>query len=183
MLHNHERRHRGRAVIIAALALIVTVIIGCQRVPILRREPKSPNCDPNAAGLKTLLLLLACSVDPNAIDQKVDGRSFWQRLADNFRGGDHRVSAGPTALMIALGAEEDAGVPRDNVVAVRLLLNAGAHINTADKTGRAPLAQAAYSGEYGCTELLLGMGADPNAVDKEGYTALHYAAEFRSLRA
>lgn len=66
---------------------------------------------------------------------------------------------------------------------VKLLLDAGADVNTQTPYGKTPLMSAASSAHHedaGCIEmlrLLLAAGADVHTVDEDGRTALHHAAD------
>lgn len=60
--------------------------------------------------------------------------------------------------------------------AVRLLLDAGAQVNSKDIFGRIPLHLAH---EKSVVALLLDHGADVNARDDKGWTCLHWAASSR----
>ena len=59
---------------------------------------------------------------------------------------------------------------------IALLLDAGAHVNTADNGGFTPLHEAAMTGQVNVACRLLSNGADITARDEDGETPLHWAA-------
>src|SRR5262249_55905716 len=65
------------------------------------------------------------------------------------------------------------GVPESPEI--RLLLEHGAKVNVADRTGRTPLMNAAQLGWMPAIEMLIEKGADVNARDAAGKTVLMYA--------
>jgi ankyrin repeat protein len=76
-----------------------------------------------------------------------------------------------TPLVFAVLSERNT----DSVV--KLLLDAGAHVNVVDDSNFTPLHWAAFTGHAGAAELLLKAGADVNAMDLVGDSALHTAAQ------
>jgi ankyrin repeat protein len=62
---------------------------------------------------------------------------------------------------------------------VKLLIDAGADVNVADKYGRTPLYWASRNGFNGCAECVkyhIDAGADVNIADKDGETPLYWAS-------
>lgn len=70
-----------------------------------------------------------------------------------------------------------------HVTAARLLIKAGASVNTTNATGMTPLMLAAKAGESDMVKLLLRNGADPKIKDAQGWTALKWAKKTRHYRA
>lgn len=62
-----------------------------------------------------------------------------------------------------------------NVEIVKLLLDAGAHVNVQNSEGNTPLMLAVSSSNTDVVTLLLARGADVNAKSREGYAALQFA--------
>ena len=60
-----------------------------------------------------------------------------------------------------------------NMMTIKKLIKAGAHINSKGRTGVTPLNIAVYSGNRKVVKFLLDNGADVNFEDKEGYAPLH----------
>ena len=60
--------------------------------------------------------------------------------------------------------------------AVKVLIDAGAAVDTKDQNGRTALHAAALGGDDAIAKALLAKGADLNAEDQAGSTALTYAA-------
>ncbi len=60
---------------------------------------------------------------------------------------------------------------------LRMLLDAGADVNAADKHGVTPIYKAAESRSAKAVRMLLDAGADVRAADKHGVTPLNKAAE------
>lgn len=58
------------------------------------------------------------------------------------------------------------------------LIEEGADINAADKSGKTALMTAVEIGNYTVIKRLLEAGANPNAMDRSGYTAIIIAAEY-----
>jgi hypothetical protein len=65
-----------------------------------------------------------------------------------------------------------AAARRNDVEALRRLLDQGADVDARDARGHSPLLLAAYAGSEGAFDLLLARGADPDATDDAGNTAL-----------
>jgi cytohesin len=82
---------------------------------------------------------------------------------------------GGTALLWAAYWNDEA--------AVKALLSAGANVDTANRYGVTPLAQASTNGNAQIVEALLKAGADANTFQAEGQTALMSAARSGSADA
>jgi hypothetical protein len=64
---------------------------------------------------------------------------------------------------------------------VKLLVAAGAHLETKDKEGETPLLRAALSGEASVAAALIASGANVNATDTKGSNALLHALDDENL--
>jgi uncharacterized protein len=67
------------------------------------------------------------------------------------------------------------------VECARILLDAGARINTADPDGISPVLMAIINGHYDVAGFLLNQGADPNLADDTGRTPLFSAVDFNTM--
>jgi len=63
----------------------------------------------------------------------------------------------------------------------RILLDAGAEINTADPDGITPLLSSIINGHYDVAVLLITKGADPNLADETGRAPLFSAVDFHTM--
>ena len=70
-----------------------------------------------------------------------------------------------------------------NLAVVRLLLDAGADVNTATKRRETVLGVAAMQGSEDIVNLLLERGAEVNVRDERGYSPLMYAAYSEAMPA
>jgi ankyrin repeat protein len=83
------------------------------------------------------------------------------------------LTGGITALMLA---------SRENSLdSAKLLVGAGANVNTAMANGSNALLMAILNGHYELATFLINNGANPNLVDKDGKAALYAAVEMRNL--
>ena len=91
---------------------------------------------------------------------------------------DQSTGSHLAASQAMAGAEElqDAAI-RGDVVALRVLLEAGIRADASDDTGGTALHASAYSGQVASLRALLQAGAAVDAMDKDGETALHAAAD------
>ena len=129
---------------------------------------------------RTVDLLLAAGAKLNAVD--ADGDTALTRAANAqiskallLHGANVRGKYGQKALWNAIGREDVAGV--------RLLLDAGADVNSRDDQGQTPLMLACQR-EYGegwlpnpepaMVKLLITSGASIQTKDKQGETAMAY---------
>ncbi len=62
-----------------------------------------------------------------------------------------------------------------DLATIRLLLDAGTHVNARQAGGFAPLHSAASAGRREAAELLVARGADPSQADHQGKSPAHYA--------
>ena len=69
------------------------------------------------------------------------------------------------------------------VECARILLDAGAKINTTDPNGISPALLAIINGHFDAAGFLLNQGADPNLADETGRTALFSAVDFNTMPA
>ena len=60
---------------------------------------------------------------------------------------------------------------------VKVLVDAGVNVSTADKDGRTPLSLAAERGYLDVVKVLVGAGANVSTADKDGRTPLSLAAK------
>ena len=67
-------------------------------------------------------------------------------------------------------------VKKNDIIAVKSLIAAGAHVNAKDKHGETPLHVAAVRGYQKIASMLIIESADVNAIDGRGLTPLHAAA-------
>jgi ankyrin repeat protein len=67
------------------------------------------------------------------------------------------------------------------VECTRILLDAGADVNTTDPDGISGVLLAIINGHYDAAALLLDRGVDPNLADKTGRTALFSAVDFNTM--
>jgi ankyrin repeat protein len=121
-----------------------------------------------------LLAIAGAAASAGAADTRVIDAAKHERAADVRALVQQHVSVearepdGTTALHWTVRA--------DDVESTKLLLRAGASVNTANRYGVTPMALAALNGNPTMITLLLGAGADPNAASPEGETALMTAA-------
>lgn len=66
---------------------------------------------------------------------------------------------------------------------MKVLLDAGASVDTQDEGGWTALHCAALHGEDACVALLVQAGADPSVKDNLGRDCYHYAGDKRSVKA
>lgn len=66
---------------------------------------------------------------------------------------------------------------------LKLLINAGAHVNHCNSDGMTTLMATVNSREQSSLKLLLKAGADPNVKGMEGMTCLHYAMRWNKINA
>jgi ankyrin repeat protein/serine/threonine protein kinase len=84
---------------------------------------------------------------------------------------NHRDKGGEGMTPLFIAAENR------RTAVVRLLLRAGAGVNTTNKSGEMPLHIAVHEGHAEVVQLLLGAGADVNAAVNNGATPLNFAAQ------
>ena len=95
------------------------------------------------------------------------------------RGANANLSGGHMDnCVIAASASPAANIPEKTVCRIiERLISAGAGIESANKSGRIALHEAAFANCAAVVETLLKNGADRNASDEEGFTALHIATQ------
>lgn len=125
-------------------------------------------------------LLLKHGADPNL----GGGELAYPLVAATF-GGEEKI----TELLLESGAKVnvfgtvDRSTPLINAAmwlpidSVKLLLEAGAEVNTCDDDGNSPLTAAAAQGDAECIEFLLDNGADIMHTNNEGLNALQIALQ------
>ena len=94
------------------------------------------------------------------------------------RGANANLSGGHMDnCIIAASASPAANIPEKTVCRIiERLISAGAGIESANRSGRIALHEAAFANCAAVVETLLNKEADINASDEEGFTALHIAA-------
>jgi len=126
-------------------------------------------------------LLLKAGADPNG--DPANGNIAPRALSLAVSGPDSAVDTNTPAivsLLLAAGADPDRQAPLceaigNNAVVdvVKMLLDAGAGLETKDAWGRTPLMMAAWHNKHlDVMEYLLGKGANVNAIDQNGATVL-----------
>lgn len=89
-------------------------------------------------------------------------------IADKKLFLDHQDKFGYTALHIS--------VRQNKTNYVKILISAGAKLNTQNVDGRTPLMTAAHKGNPEIVKMLLDAGADPKLKDNDGNTAMQLTA-------
>ena len=110
-------------------------------------------------------LLLEAGADVNYVNY--DSEYCGENLAAGW-------SNGCTALMLAA----ESGCAQ----VVQLLLQAGAHVNSANKHGSTALMEATRNGQAAIVQMLLEAGAHVNSADRHGSTAIDGGDKKRSSR-
>jgi ankyrin repeat protein len=110
----------------------------------------------------TPLHLAAAFAEPETV------KLLLERAADVHAWSQNPLKNQPLHACIALG---------QSLESVKLLIDAGADVNTAQTAGYTPLHQAAAGGKKEVVLLLLERGANPNATSDEGKKAADYARE------
>ncbi|REK11105.1 MAG: hypothetical protein DWQ36_03090 [Acidobacteria bacterium] len=126
-----------------------------------------------APGPQGLSLLHAAAADPAKLG----------RVLELEVGVGDRSELGKTALHLAV-ATPSATAPRDGAaLAARLLLQAGAPVDSQDSTRERPLHAAVASGNLAAARILLEQGADPSrpAAGEDGATPLALAVALHDL--
>ena len=75
----------------------------------------------------------------------------------------------------------NAAIVRHDLAKIKILVKAGANVNTKDINGLSPLHLSAQDGYKDITEFLLQNGASINITDSENCTPLHYAVTFERV--
>ncbi|HSP68763.1 MAG TPA: ankyrin repeat domain-containing protein [Bryobacteraceae bacterium] len=113
--------------------------------------------------------LIAHGADVNA----VSNINKWERQNTSEPREKWLPSGGLTPLLFA--------ARQGCVECERILLDAGARINTTDPDGVSPVLIAIINGHYDAAGFLLNRGADPNLADETGRTALFAAVDFNTV--
>ena len=140
--------------------------------------------------LTCLGLLLVAGADVNMANKNGRTALLLATARGNIKSMEFLLEAGSdinwkdrnrmTALMYVARNWEDyikKRIVSDPSTFMKLLLDAGAHVNNAKKTGSTALMEAANSGETVCLSMLLKSGADVNLTDRRGLTALMMALD------
>jgi len=77
-------------------------------------------------------------------------------------------------LSYAIGRLSDTSIPR-------MLISAGADLNSVDSENDTPIISAVYCKKYGIAEYLISLGADVNMVNDNGLSPLHYAVRNQDI--
>uniref|UniRef100_A0A1I8J9C7 ANK_REP_REGION domain-containing protein n=1 Tax=Macrostomum lignano TaxID=282301 RepID=A0A1I8J9C7_9PLAT len=112
---------------------------------------------------------------PNALGQTVFMRAVWSRRCSqenlkflaNYADSSCTDVFGSSCLHWAARYDREASI--------KLLVKAGASVNSPDQAGKTPLMCASENGKRRAVELLLSFGADRNLTDCEGRTAARWA--------
>jgi hypothetical protein len=145
--------------ILAALAMILTVLGAVAFTVARQRPPDRPRLRPAAPEWITPLLRAAR-----------EGRAGTVAALTAAGADPNRYDSGPNGWTPLLHA-----VHTRQLDTVRALIAAGADVNKPAPNGLTPLAMAANQGEAEIVEVLLAEGADPGAVSSHGWTALQEA--------
>jgi len=113
--------------------------------------------------------LIAHGADVNA----VSNINKWERQNTSEPREKWLPSGGLTPLLFA--------ARQGCVECERILLDAGARIDTTDPDGVSPVLIAIINGHYDAAGFLLNRGADPNLADETGRTALFAAVDFNTV--
>jgi ankyrin repeat protein/Mg2+ and Co2+ transporter CorA len=147
--------------------------------------------------LEPRLLRAAENNDIESLSKIITLAKETNQLTDNFlrialMRSAERANPEATAYLLTHGAKTDVqsnrpspllrAVEKDNYQIVKLLLDAGASPNTADKEGRTALMTAAWKNHIDILQLLIARGADLNARDHRRRNALHNLAADRACR-
>lgn len=116
----------------------------------------------------TLLIRLACSKNSKAIRYLENILSHTNLVNVDQKDGD-----GNTALSLAAGIE--------NIDSIRLLLKAGADVNSINRIGQTPLMMACALGNIELVKLLLKNGADASMKDSSNRSTSFYADNNRQI--
>ncbi len=98
-----------------------------------------------------------------------------------FKATESIISRSPKSLREASDAEGSkplhVAIDKDHAGIMKVLLAAGADIESKNNWGRTPLHQAIISNRRDCLDILLTNNADINVVDARGMSPLHWAAK------
>ncbi|KAJ5332891.1 uncharacterized protein N7506_006674 [Penicillium brevicompactum] len=147
--------------------------------------------------LEPRLLRAAESNDVPSLQKILHLAHDYNQLTDNFlriglMRSAERACLDTTEYLLSQGAKTDVAsnraspllraVERDHYQIVKVLLDAGASPNTADKEGRTALMTAAWKNHVDILQLLILRGADVNACDHRARNALHNLAADKACR-
>lgn len=108
------------------------------------------------------------SVDPSPQHKCVDGDAASAATGRNITAAHNTASVNNGTLNVTTGNAHGA--------TEQLLIDQGADIAAADKTGSTALHHAAWNGHGTAVEVLVDKGLDVSAVNQDGWTVLHHAS-------
>ena len=95
---------------------------------------------------------------------------------DSFLTAVARGNVAETQRLIASGADVNAAAEENTMDLAKMLIEAGADVNTSDDNGRTALMIAAEKNAVDLAKMLIEAGADVNASDDDGRTVFMYAS-------
>lgn len=134
-------------------------------------------------------LLLASGADVKAVNHLNEQAVILAARQRNYRKPSVEPSAEILQLLLAQGADpnatnrygETALMFANTAAKVKLLVAAGAQLETKDEEGRTALHKAALKGDAGVAGAMIASGANVNAADNEGSNALLHALDNENL--
>ena len=134
-------------------------------------------------------LLLTSGADVKAVNRNSEQAIILAVRQSNYRTPSVEPSAEIVQLLLVQGADPNAAnrygetalMFANTAAKVKLLVAAGAQLETKDEEGRTALLKAASKGEAGVANALIASGANVNATDNKGSHALLHAFDNQNL--